>query len=306
MRVSVGDLYSALAADPSVQLDPNPASRDNLEWRQSFTLRHTLRTLARDAGDARRARIPACGAPLAESLEAWRDHPRTAPWVVSHRLSAATLAAMDGLALSHGTTRFGVLVAGIGRSFAAFAAASGGMARRAVRLTVATNLRQFTRATRRPAPRNMSSIATLLFDPACNEPFARTLAAAAKEVDRIGWGMAGAMSPPALAILGRLPASWRRALVRKLATQQLTRLGAPAFSTVGRLNEARLRFDDAAPEDALMVGVAAPMPYLVIVGVEYRRTLTLAVAFQADTVAPERMQALLDGIVAEVPEGPAA
>lgn len=291
-------LYTALASGTAVRLPPNPASRDSFEWMKSFKFRHKLRTMRRDLQDLRRARTPALTAPLATSFAAWCDHARARPAYAERRIDPTELAAIDQLAAAHGTTRFGVLIAGMGRAFAAFAPAPPGTP---FRLMLATNLRRFTPPARRPAIRNLSAVASILFDPAPHAPFTETLAAAAKEAERVAWGLSGAMNPIAIALLRLISGNKKRALVKKMAAQQMTKNGAPAFSNIGRLNETRLRFDDATPDHVVVLGGAFPMPLMLIIGVEYRRTLTLAVAFQTDSLPKARAQAFLDDIVAQIP-----
>ena len=295
--------YSALAGDPEVRLAPNTASRDSFEWMGSFKFRHKLRTMRRDLQDIRRARIPALTAPLAASFEAWRGHKRGAPGFAAHRIGPERLAAIDAVAAAHGATRLGVLAAGMGRAFAGFSPGPRGAA---FRLMLASNLRRFAPASRRPAIRNLSAVASMCFDPAPDGPFAATLAAAVKEVDRVSWGLSGATNPVAAALLRLIPAKKKRVLVTKMAGLQMTRQGAPAFSNVGRLNEARLGFDGVAPEQAMVVSGAFPMPLFLVIGVEYRRTLTLTLAFQTDTLATARAQGFLDDVVAQIPVEAAA
>jgi hypothetical protein len=64
-----------------------------------------------------------------------------------------------------------------------------------------------------------------------------------------------------------------------------------------------VRFDGIAPERVLLIGGWMPMPVLLIVGLEYRRTLSLSVGFQDEDIPDARVRGFLDGIVAQIPVG---
>lgn len=67
------------------------------------------------------------------------------------------------------------------------------------------------------------------------------------------------------------------------------------------MQEERVRCDGVAPERVLLIGGWMPMPVLLIVGLEYRRTLSLSVGFQDSDIPAERVRGFLDGIVAQMP-----
>ncbi len=291
-------LYTVLGTDPAFRPEPNTAPRDNFEWLRSFRLRHHLRTLARDLSGLRHLRARPMGVVSDGSMQAWMGLPRTSPGVVERRIMPDRLAAIDRHATAHASTRLAVLVAGLARAFAGFTWAPDAAL---FRLMLPSNLRRFAPGTRRPAIRNMSIVASMIFDPACAQPFAATRQAATAAATSLERGMAGALNPIAIAVMRRMSFPAKQRLLEGVVRKSLGRPAPPTFTNVGRLHEARTRFDGVAPDHAVITAGAFPLPLVLVTGLEYRRTLTLSVGFQQDSVSRARMQRFLDAIVDEIP-----
>ena len=293
-------LYTALRDDPGHQPEPNLASRDSFEWMAGFTVRHKVRTLLRDLGELRHARTRIMGVRPEHDLAGWLALPRRSPCFVERRIEPDGLEAIDRLAAAHGCGRMDVLVAGLARAYADFV---GGAPGEAFRVIMPSNLRRFTAGTRRPSIRNMAGFATMTFDPARAAPFSRTLEGVVRESARVKDGLSGAMNPVAAALLARMSFARKQRMIEGAIRRGMSKPAPPTFTNVGRLHEGRARFDGAGPETVMLLGGAYPMPILVVGGVEHRRSLSLAVAFQEEGMERARMQGLLDAMVNEIPVG---
>ena len=293
-------LYTALRDDPGHRPEPNLASRDSFEWMAGFTLRHKARTLLRDLGELRHVRTRIMGVRPEHDLAGWLALPRRSPCFVERRIEPEELEAIDRLAAAHGCGRMDVLVAGLARAYADFV---GGAPGEAFRVIMPSNLRRFTAGARRPPIRNMAGFATMTFDAAREAPFGRTLEGAVREAARVKAGLSGAMNPVAAALLGRMSFARKQRMIEGAIRRGMGKPAPPTFTNVGRLHEGRARFDAAGPETVMLLGGAYPMPMLVVGGVEYRRSLSLAVAFQEDGIPRARMQGLVDDMVNQIPTG---
>ena len=291
-------LYTALRDDPAHRPEPNPASRDSFEWLAGFTFRHKARTLWRDLAELRHVGRRSMGVTFAHGLDAWMTLPRSTPCFVERRIEPHELDAIDRLAAAHGCGRMDVLVAGLARAFTDFADGRPGQA---FRVILPSNLRRFTPGARRPSIRNMAGVATMTFDPARAAGFARTLQAAAREAARIKHGLSGAMNPVAVALLRGMSFARKQRMLEGVVRRSLHQPAPPTFTNVGRLHEGRVRFDGPGPDSVMLVGGAYPMPLLVLGGVEYRRSLNLAIAFQEAGMPKARMQAFIDDVVKQIP-----
>ncbi|WP_419897687.1 hypothetical protein [Roseomonas sp. USHLN139] len=290
-------LHDALAADADHRPAPNLASRDSYEWMANFSARHWLRVLRRDLGELRQAGARPLGLEGPTDIAGWMAAPRGAPAHAAVTLDPARLAALDRLAVARGASRLELLVAALGRSFHTILGADGTAC---FRVILPSNLRRYGGASRQPAIRNMSGMAAMTFtvDPAA--PFAATLAAATAEGARLKRGLAGATNPLAIGLMRRLGQRRLDAMLEGVVARGLRRPSPPTFTNVGRIAEPRLRFGGVLPQDAMLLTMAFPRPLLLITGTEFRRSLTLAIGYQADAWSAARMQPLLDGMVAEL------
>ena len=300
----LAELYSILRDRPDHRPVPNLTPRDGFEWMQGFSRRDKARTLLRDLGAiggaiGRAGRRPS-GIAHGHTLESWKAVPRRAPTHIDRQVSATEFEAMGRFARANGSSVFTLLVAAMARAFVDFAGVDPG---RPFQMQTVTDLRRFTRAHERPPLRNMVASASLLFDPARHAPFTATLENARRELDRMRWGMRGAMNPIAASLVQRLSPATKRQATEKALRGKFRRPVPLTFSHSGRVDERRLLFDGVAPDRVLLIGGWMPMPVLLIVGLEYRGALSLSVGFQDHDIPTARARAFLDGIVAQVPLG---
>lgn len=294
------ELYSTLRDRPDHRPVPNTTPRDGFEWMRGLSRRDKARTLLRDLRAIGRAGRRPSGIAHGHTLESWKAVPRRAPTYIDRQVDPAGLDAIGRFASANGGSVFTVLVAAMARAFVDFA---GDGARRPFHVQTVTDLRRFTPAHERPPLRNMVASAPLIFDPARREPFAVTLENAKREVERLRRGMRGAMNPIAASLVRRLSHATKRRATEKALRAKFRGPVPLTFSHAGRVREERLRFDGLAPERVLLIGGWMPMPVLLIVGLEYRGTLSLSVGFQDDDIPAARVRGFLDGIVAELPVG---
>jgi NRPS condensation-like uncharacterized protein len=293
----LAELYDRLADDPAYRPEPNTASRDSYAWLRALSWRHRLRILRRDLGALRHARTQPMGMPGLRGIEDWLGATWTTPDFVSCRIAPELLGAIDRHAVAQRSSRLEVLAAALARAFHDML---GPEARPAFRLLMPSNLRRFAPVSRRPAIRNMAGFAVMTFPALRDRPFEATLAAATKEGARLRRGLAGATNPVVVALLASMGLPRLRGFIRTAVSRDLRKPCPPTFTNVGRLDERRLRFGGVAPERALLLTAAFPMPLLLITGAEFRGELTLSIGFQAASIPGARLQALLDGMLAEL------
>jgi hypothetical protein len=147
----------------------------------------------------------------------------------------------------------------------------------------------------------MVASAALIFQPARHDPFTVTLENAKREVERLRRGMRGAMNPIAVSLVRRLSHATKRRLTEKALRAKFRSPVPLTFSHAGRVQEERVRFDGTAPERVLLIGGWMPMPVFLIVGLEYRGTLSLSVGFQDHDIPAEKVRGFLEGIVEQIP-----
>lgn len=297
---NLAEFYSILRDRPDYRPIANKTARDGFEWQQGLTLRDKARTLMRDVGSVGRLGRRSSGMPHGHSFETWKAVPRTSPGFVDRRIDPSDMEVIGRLARSNASNVFTVLVAAMARAFVDFAGAD---ANRPFHVQTVTDLRRFAPVHERPPIRNMVASASLVFDPAHDKPFAATLDNAKREVERLKTGMRGAMNPVAVWLLRRLSYATKRRLSEKAFRGKFRNAIPLTFSHAGVVEEDRVRFDGTAPERALLIGGCLPMPVLLIVGLEYRRTLSLSVGFQNDDIPGERLRGFLDSIVKQIPIG---
>lgn len=290
-------LYDQLADEPACRPEPNAASRDSYAWMGALSWRHVLRILRCEVGELRHARARPMGMPGLPGLDAWLDAPRATPDFVSCRIGPDLLGAVDRYAVAGRSSRLEVIVAALARAFHDM---QGPHARPVFRVLLPSNLRRFAPVSRRPAIRNMSGITAMTFPALRDAPFEATLAAATAEGARLRRGMAGASNPLAVAMLARMGLAQLRGFIRSAVARDLRKPCPPTFTNVGRIDERRLRFGGVAPERAMLLTAAFPMPLLLITGAEFRGELALSIGFQASSIPGARLQSLLDGMLAEL------
>jgi hypothetical protein len=252
----------------------------------------------RDLGALRRAGSRPSGIPHTHTLDSWKAVPRRAPRFIDRRVGPSELDAIGHFASGNSSSVFTVLVSAMARAFVDFAGVDAG---RPFHVQTVTDLRRFTAAHQRPPIRNMVASASLIFRPARHDPFTVTLENAKREVERLRLGMRGAMNPIAASLVRRLSHATKRRLTEKALRAKFRSPVPLTFSHAGRVQEERVRFDGVAPERVLLIGGWMPMPVLLIVGLEYRHTLSLSVGFQEDDIPAERVRGFLDGIVGQIP-----
>lgn len=298
----LAELYTILRDRPDHRPIPNATARDGFEWLQGLTLRDKARTLIRDLGSVGRAGRQQSGLPHGHTLESWKAVPRQAPRFVDRQVGPADLDAIGRFASRHDSSVFTVLVTAMARAFVDFAGVDPG---RPFHVQTVTDLRRFVPAHERPPIRNMVASASLIFPPARHDPFTVTLQNAKREVERLRTGMRGAMNPLTVSLVRHLSHATKRKATEKALRARFSGPVPLTFSHAGRVREERVRLDGIAPERVLLIGGWMPMPVLLIVGLEYRRTLSLSVGFQDEDIAEARVRGFLDGIVAEIPVGQA-
>jgi|HubBroStandDraft_1064217.scaffolds.fasta_scaffold00649_6 NRPS condensation-like uncharacterized protein len=292
----LASIYSRLAADPAYRPEPNPASRDSFEWMVDFTWRDRLRLILRDLGELRHARSTVYGL-SGPSFEAWRALPRDRPAFVRRRIAPERVQALDAMAASRRCTRHDLLVAGLARAFPGFA---GGRADR-FRLLQPSNLRRLTPASRRPAIRNLSAVATVTLDPDPGTGFEATLDLVKREAQRLKWGYSGAPNPVASRLLASMSYARKRRMLESVMRTGFARPAPPTFTNVGLIDHRRLKFDGRSPDDVFLLTEAYPMPLFLLGAVQYQGAVTLSVAFQASDWPVQAIETLLDRILGEIP-----
>ncbi|MCW5735066.1 MAG: hypothetical protein KIS73_13115 [Enhydrobacter sp.] len=294
----LAELYTLLRDRPDHRPVPNATARDGFEWLQGLSGRDKARTVIRDLGAVGRARLRPTGIAHSHTLDSWMAVPRCAPRFIDRRIGPSDLDAIGRFARSNGSSVFALLVSAMARAFVDFAGVD---ANRPIQIQTVTDLRRFVQAHERPPIRNMVASASLIFRPARHEPFTVTLENAKREVERLRTGMRGAMNPIAVSLVRRLSHATKRRLTEKALRAKFRGPVPLTFSHAGRVQEERVRFDGIAPERVLLIGGWMPMPVLLIVGLEYRRTLSLSVGFQDNDIPSERVRGFLDGIVGQMP-----
>lgn len=294
----LAELYTALRDRPDYRPTPNPASRDGFAWLQGMTLREKARTLIRDLRTVRRAVRQPSGIPHSHTFDTWKAVPRATPMFVEHLVGRPDLEAMSLLASRNGSSVFTVLVAAMARAFVDFAGAD---PKRPFQVETVTNLRRFTPPVERPPIRNMVASASMIFQPAVDRPFVATLENAKREMENVRAGMRGALNPVVVSMLRRMSYATKRRLTEKALRGKFRKPVPLTFSHAGRVQPERLGFDGIAPERAMIIGGCLPIPVFLIVGLEYRGTLSLSVGFQGDDIPAERVRGFLDGVVAQIP-----
>lgn len=294
-------LYTRLAGEPDYRPEVNPAPRDGQQWMADLTFRDTLRILRRDIVDALQAGRRVHG--FERDYEAFRAAPPVAAEFVKCRIAAPLVTAIDHAAAARACTRNELLCAAFLRAFADFAW-QGAAAKARVGLTV--DLRSYAPARRRHATCSMVGITYVSIGPDLGAGFDDTLAQVRAVLRRQKKGLMGAANPLFVRYLARMPFRKKRVMVEKILRKVMRRPMPPTFSNGGRLRAAKLRFDGAAPFDAGFVVYPCPLPLFLVGALEYQGAVTLTSCFQPSELSRDRVQALLERMVRELPVDAAA
>ncbi|MBI5843500.1 MAG: hypothetical protein HZB23_02385 [Deltaproteobacteria bacterium] len=290
----LGEIYSALSANPDHAPSPATGTRSMSQVYFRFPVREWLAIFWSGLVNMWRMVAPF------RSYQFPSGMVEKPPLVfVFRHLSRERVSAFSGYARMRGATLNDLLTAAL---FRAFAALEGGKVKGKLRVASTVDLRRYLPGRRTGALCQVSGLWAVGIDYRPGEDFAATLASVKRSVDPQKERYFG---------LGMMIGFWLMGVgqpyfLPKFTMRNTFALGVrdgnlpPAFTNMGPIERESCRAWGKAPASAFL-GVPTARPPWFAVGMSgYDGSLSLSAGFYPSAIAPERIEALFDGIEAEL------